>query len=846
MPRLGLLLIAIVVSHTQANASTSFDQLDWVTRDKLPAEHQAKLPSFCSGDYLPPSLSISTSKEIRLQSDNAEYQEISGANLIGSVELQQSGQQVESNSAHYNQQSGQAQFKGDVVYRNGDVNMSADFLNYNAQTGLAKLQNAQYVIAPLHMRGDAQSLNVDEDKNLHLLDSSYTFCEPGHNDWDIKASEIHLYHTKRYGEAYHARLRIKEVPILYLPYFRFPLGEGRLSGFLNPQISLSAQNVSSGRDLTLEQTELNVEHFATPYYFNIAPNYDDTLTPRYLDGHGILTENEFRYLNIFGEGTFRFGYIGDDKAHNSTFAELSDAEIAALSDSEQDIYNENLDDQRDKERWSKSFQHVGNITKYWQDRINYEEVSDLDYDDDFSSLGLINRSSYLKQNAELEYDDGNWNFLTLIEKTQTIDEAVADKDKPYHRLPQLTLTRESGFEPNQFDYQFTSQVSVFERDSTDLTGGEQLNGERFHSELTLNYPLENSWGFIKPNLQLMSTQYNFQNIDDDATNNGFTNEVSRDIYISSIDAGMYFERSISLFKNDFVQTLEPRIMAAYIPYEDQSQIPLFDTTETSFSYSQLFKANRFTGYDRVGDTKQLSYGLTTRFLNDIGSEVFTASMGQIHYFEDRRVLKSPGNSTEQAENDLINESSYAGELQWLFYPGWRFKADMEYNPNKGSNSEETTLEETKEKIEKASAQLNYQGENGWLMDMNYTFVEAASTDKAGQKQVGLAFFAPINDRWAFYAQKKHDIWDYTDAQLIDKKEGDNNFASIEGLAGIEYQNCCWRVQATYEEHTRSDKSKDYQYLIQVHFKGLGILGTDTDSMLGERILGYDEREIHDY
>ena len=629
MPRLGLLLIAIVASHTQVNASTSFDQLDWVTRDKLPAEHQAKLPSFCSGDYLPPSLTISTSNEIHLQSDKAEYQELSGAHLVGSVELQQNGQQVQSNSAHYNQQSGQAQFKGDVVYRNGDVNMSADFLNYNAQSGLAKLQNAQYVIAPLHLRGDAQSLNVDADKSLHLLDSSYTFCEPGHNDWDIKASEIHLYQAKRYGEAFHARLRIKEVPILYLPYFRFPLGKGRLTGFLNPQISLSANNVSSGGDLTLEKTELNVEHFATPFYFNIAPNYDDTLTPRYLDGHGILTENEFRYLNIFGEGTLRLGYIGNDSAHNSSFTELSDEDVANLSDESLENYNTQLDDQRDKERWSKSFHHVGNITEFWQDRINYEEVSDVDYSDDFSSLGLIDRSSYLKQNAELEYNDGVWNFLTLIEKSQTKDETIADNDKPYHRLPQITLSRENSFEPNQFDYQLTTQATVFERNDVDLTGGDQLNAERFHAELTLNYPLENSWGFIKPNLQLMSTRYNFQNVDEDAISYGYQDEVSRDIYISSINAGMYFERSLNFFQSDFIQTLEPRIMAAYIPYEDQSQIPIFDTTQTSFSYSQLFSPNRFTGYDRVGDTKQITFGLTTRFLNNIGLEV-VSKIGRAH------------------------------------------------------------------------------------------------------------------------------------------------------------------------------------------------------------------------
>ena len=831
MPRLGLLFITLVVSHTQAYSSTNFDQLDWVKRDQLPAEHQARLPEFCGGDYLPPSLNIHQGKSVRMRSDSADYHEQTGANFLGSVQLQQQGQQIQANSAHYDQLGGEAEFKGDVLYRNGDINMAADFLNYNSQSGLAKLQNAQYVIAPLHLRGAAASLQINEDHSVYLIDSSYTFCPPGHNDWDIKASEINLYQEKSYGEAFHARLRIKEVPILYLPYFRFPLGKDRLTGFLNPQISLSAEGISNSGNLTLDQTVLNVEHFATPFYFNIAPNYDDTLTPRYLDGHGILTENEFRYLNILGEGTLSLGYIGNDSAHISDTTSLTADEITDL--------------QRPSERWSKSFHHVGNITQFWQDRVNYEEVSDADYSDDFSTLGLIDRSSFLKQNAELEYNDGTWQFLTLIEKTQTKDETLADSDQPYHRLPQVNLARLSSFESNQFNYDFNIEATRFVRDLVNDSGGstvDEIDGERLHSELTLSYPLENSWGFIKPSMQFMSTSYSFQNVNSTLEALSYQDEVSRDIYIASIDSGMYFERSVSLFQQDFVQTLEPRIMAAHIPYVDQSQIPIFDTTQTDFSYSQLFSPNRFTGFDRVGDTQQVTFGLTSRFLNDTGIEVFRASVGQIHYFKDRRVLLTSGEATP-SDSELLDHSSYAAEMQWLFYPGWRTKADIQYNPDAASSDDETT---SSEKVEKASAQLNYQTDNDWLFDLNFTFVKAPSSTEAGTKQIGLAFFAPINDRWAFYAQKRQDIWSYSDSEKIDLEAVEEHYDSIEGLAGIEYQNCCWRVQLTYEEHTRSDETKDYQYLIQVHFKGLGILGTDTDSMLGERILGYDEREIHDY
>ncbi len=789
MPRLGLLFIAIVVLPAQARSTSS---------------HQEKLPSFCSGDYLPPSLTITDDNALHVSSDRADFKEAVGASFEGNVQLQQSGLQVTADHARYDQPSGAAQFKDNVIFRNGEITMTTHQLDYNTQTGLAKLERAQYVIAPLHMRGDAQSLEVNADESVFLVNSSYTFCEPGHNDWDIQASEINLHQAKSYGEAYHARLRIKDVPVLYLPYFRFPLGKDRLTGFLNPQISLSTKGFTDNGDLTLDKGTINLEHFAAPFYINIAPNYDDTFTPRYLDGHGLLTENEFRYLNILGEGEFKVGFIGNDSANNDT------------------------DESRPKERWSKAWYHTGNIGQFWQDRVHIEEVSDNDYSDDFSSLGLIDRTSHLKQNAELEYNDGTWKLLTIMEQLQTIDESIAADKKPFYRLPQVQLARLNSYEVNQFNYEMNIEATRFTRDHDGLSDVAQMDGERFHTDLTLSYPLEESYGFITPSVTLMHTQYSFQNVDDTTD---YQDEETRNVHIASLDSGLFFERNLQLFDNSFVQTLEPRIMLAHIPYVNQSLVPIFDTTETSFSYSQLFSPNRFTGLDRVGDTQQISLGLTSRFLNDTGLEVFRASLGQIRYLEDRRVLIDPMDST-LTDSELTNSSSVAGELQWLFSPGWRAKADVQYDPHASAGEEP---------VEKASAQLNFQNDNNWMFDLNFSHVEEDS-----QKQVGIAFFAPINDRWAFYGQKKQDIWPYSQAQRVIEETTEEHFDSIEGLLGIEYQNCCWRVQVTYEEHTRTDNTKDYQYMFQLHLKGLGILGTDSDKILRDRIFGYEDRNIHDY
>ena len=808
MPRTGLIFTALFIQQLATHSSHAdsaidetsdivnpvWQQLDWTPRAQLPAEHQLRLPSFCSGDYLPAPITFSQSNELAVESDQAEYIENTGAVFNGNVSLDQKGRNVRADKMVYDQATGKATFEGSIVFRDDAMAMAADQLHYQSDTQQAQLNQSYYVIAESHMRGEALKIDLTEGDRISLTDTSYTFCEPGHNDWDLKASEINLYEEKGYGEAYHGRLRIKEVPILYMPYYRFPIGEDRLTGFLNPEISLSIRSSEAN------PLEVAVKQFATPFYINIAPNYDDTFTPRFVSEHGVIAENEFRYLNVLGEGQLDVSYLDNDETTN-------------------------------EERWSRALTHQVSFAQHWQNRISYQEVSDVDFDDDFSRAGIINRSSYLKQNAEIEFNDNNWKFLTRLEQYQTIDDTIADSSKPYHRLPQVELSKLNTTVPNAFNYDITVQATRFTRANEALTGVSKMDGERLHSDLKFSYPLQTSYGFLKPSLQFFSTQYSFQNLDATAVAAGYEDENTRSIYTATLDAGLYFEREVNLFGQGFIQTLEPRIMLAYTPYEDQSQIPLFDTTETSFSYGNIFKANRFTGVDRIGDTKQLSLGVTSRFLNDIGTEVFRSSIGQIFYFEDRQVELAAGDTTLEAD-DTKDSSSLAGEIQWLFADDWRFKVDAQFDSN---------TEEDEEPFEKASAQLNYQNPDRFLFDMNFTHVESTK-----QKQVGISMFVPLNDRWAFYGQKKQDIYPYSDTSEQDKLDVEENFKNIEGIVGIEYQNCCWRAQVTYEEHTLSDSTKDYQFMFQLHFKGLGILGSNTDDILNERILGYDQRQIHDY
>lgn len=790
------------ISPAVSNES-SFGQLGWVERAQLPVEVQQTLPEFCSGSYVLNEIETREDEAMQVQSNKADFVEQQGAIFTGDVQLIQKGHEVNAQYLQYNQETGDARFKDNVIFKSTSANMAAKSLHYNTQTGHATLNGATYVFPETHMRGKAQQLEMDgtaENESATLYDASYTFCEPGHNDWDIKASEIHLNPAQHYGEAFHGRLRIAEIPVLYLPYFRFPMSEDRLTGFLNPEISISTAGTDE-KNLTLR-----VNQFATPFYINIAPNYDDTITPRFLDGHGVLVENEFRYLNALGEGQLSLSYLGNDEASDKAG-----------------------DEQRDKERWSQALNHSKRFAQYWSHSIDYSKVSDENYEDDFSRSGFINRTSHLKQNTEVNFNNGQWQFLTRAESYQTIDENIADANKPFHRLPQVLLKRLSDNQYNQFNYEFSVDATRFTRDHENLSGVNNMDGERAHTDLTLSYPLYVTYGYLKPKLEMSHTQYSFQNLDSTAVTNGYEDEVSRSIYTASLDAGLFFEREVSLFGQGFIQTLEPRIMFAYTPFEDQSQIPIFDTTETSFSYSQIFNANRFTGLDRIGDTQQISLGLSTRFLNELGQEVFRASIGQIYYFEDQKVdLESSPNSANAIETK--DSSSLAGEIAWQVSEHLRSKLDIQYK---------TDAEADEEPVEKASAQIEYKNPDDVIFNMNFSHVEASK-----QKQVGIGFFAPVNDRWAFFGQKKHDIYPYSDAEKESKE--DENLLNIEGILGFEYQNCCWRAQVTYEEHTLSDSTKDYQFMLQLHLKGLGILGGNSDDILRERIYGYEQRQIHDY
>src|SRR5690606_24840099 len=118
------------------------------------------------------------------------------------------------------------------------------------------------------------------------------------------------------------------------------------------------------------------------------------------------------------------------------------------------------------------------------------------------------------------------------------------------------------------------------------------SGTRLDVYPWLALPIERSGWFLRPELGWRQTEYDF-----DVANYGKRDE-SRGLPIFSLDSGLIFEREANLFGRDWLQTLEPRLFYLYVPYEDQSDIPVFDTQELTFGFGQLFRTNRFVGADR--------------------------------------------------------------------------------------------------------------------------------------------------------------------------------------------------------------------------------------------------------
>ncbi len=591
-------------------------------------------PTACRGHYRALEVPLlSDENEIRIMAKEVSLFRQGRSQLKGQVEVQQQNRVINAQTAYVYRDAksnkvSKIELLGDVHYTEPNRLIIARKALINPDDKSGRIEQALYRFStlrrgiPVIAWGRAALMERFANQNYRLEQATYSTCAPHDKAWEIQAKTLVLDHEKASAVARHATLRIADWPVLYAPYLSFPTSTARKSGFLMPTVGSS--NVG-GFD------------YAQPYYWNMAPNYDATIIPHVYSRRGLMMGGQFRYLTPSTSGVINGRILPDDQAFKHFLHDEEDQypELRNLSTN----------------RWSMQVLTNSQLAPNLTLGINFQQVSDNYYLQDFSSnLAVLTERQLLRQ-ADLAYQTEHWLFRGLAQSYQTLQPIkLTPIEYAYDRLPQLLAQGRYNDLPLNANLEILGQFDQFRWSKDNLILKPQ--GPRYHLNPVLTFPQLKPWGYITPGLQVVENYYEvnnnyfaFPNDSNPLNNQGFlTNGFANHEYFNraipryTLDMGLFFERSSSLFNQDFTQTLEPRLYYLYVPYRDQVPIPVYDSGYMIFNVDQLFRDNRFSGFDRIGDSNQLSYALTTRWLaNDTGSEKASLTVGQISYFSNRRV-----------------------------------------------------------------------------------------------------------------------------------------------------------------------------------------------------------------
>ncbi|WPC04674.1 LPS-assembly protein LptD [Pseudomonas benzenivorans] len=838
-----------------ASRSADYSHLDWVPREQLNAAQLAEVAPYCAGAYVEPNRPGMDDKTpmdeaplfVSAKASRYEQQE-QVATLAGDVVLRQAGMQVEADEANLRQAENRGELIGNVRLRDQGMLVVGDRAELQLDNGEARVDNAEYVLHKSHVRGSALYAKREETAIIRLKDGTYTSCEPGSNTWHLKGNNITLNPATGFGTATNVTLRVKDIPVFYTPYIYFPIDDRRQSGFLPPSIGSSSDN-----GVTLQ----------TPYYFNLAPNYDATLYPTYMSDRGLLMEGEFRYLTKSSEGQFGAAYLDDSNDERKLQSEYED------------------------QRWLYSWQHRGGLDSRLLAEVDYTDISDPYYFQDLDTDLGIETTAYVNQRGTLTYRGDSY---TAQLNAHAYELANITDITPYNRLPQITLDGKLPFHPAGLDFSYGSELVRFDRDlrsgnfinedgvaeqlwyDARLRGLARANGNRLHLEPGVSLPLNWNWGFLKPQIKYLHTNYDLS-LDQQGKNTllaeqEFKGSQDRGVGLFSVDSGLYFDRDTQWFGKAYRQTLEPRLFYLYVPEEDQTDIPVFDTGENTFSYSSLWRENRFSGKDRIGDENKLSLGVTNRWIESNGFERQRFSIGQAYYFADRKVTMPdsfsgvPGTTPLKDRADYKSSvSPYALEYLYRFNRDWRLSSDFNWDPDShrtrsGSAMFHYQPEDNPNKVVNAGYRyrndtLRYDQDSGtWTFDSNYgspTLSDGVTPNPNFIKdyykisQHDFSVIWPIVPQWSVISRWQYDY---------------NRNRTLEAFGGFEYDSCCWKLRLInrywidYDEVSLNpslNDEADTGIFLQIVLKGLGgVTGNKVETFLDQGIQGYREREDQAY
>ncbi len=740
----------------QAQPEPPFLQLksSRILRDAIPRADRDGQPSFVYGDRMASRTDLETVVE-------------------GQAVLRRGDMVIRADRLEYYQPDDLAKARGNVrINRAGDVYEGPELeLKVEAFEGF--FRNPRYQLLKNQGHGEAERVDFIDEKRAIVRNASFTTCprRPGPSwmpDWIIRAASISIDNEEDVGSAESAVLSFKGVPLLPVPAFTFPLSNRRKSGVL---------------PLTFGIDNVNGIEVTTPYYWNIAPNRDATLTPSLMTKRGVDLGAEFRYLESDYRGELKANYMPDDKLRNAT-------------------------------RWGYSLTHSGSLASGLRSvgnvgvALSLNRVSDDNYWRDFSrvSPGLTQR--LLPNDLNVTWSSGNFSSSLRVLKWQTLQDVDSPITPPYDRLPQLTM-RYARANLNGFDLSLDADATQFESDRT-LTN--QPNARRMFSQLEVARPWVSPSGYITPKLRLHATNYQF----DSALVNGKTS-ASRIVPTFSLDGGLVFERDTSLFGRAFRQTLEPRAFYVFTPYRDQSALPNYDSGVNDFNFASIYTDNAFVGNDRISDSKLLTVGVSTRLLDPAtGAEAARFGIAQRLRFKDQRVALPGGATVAKGFSDVLVGAALNLD------PRWSLDSTVQFDPDTRRSIRSTI--------------------GGRYSPGNYRVISAAyRLQRGSSEQLDVAWQWPVNDLWGDRGEELGSgqgqgpgRWYAVGRMNFSLRDG----KLVDSVLGFEYDGGCWLGRVVLDRLQTGTTTASNRILFQLEFVGFSRLGSNPLDTLKRSIPRY--------
>lgn len=730
---------------------------------------------------------------VTINADNAKGNYPDDAVFTGNVDIAQGNSRLQADEVQLHQKQAEGQPEpvrtvdalGNVHYDDNQVILKGPKGWSNLNTKDTNIWEGDYQMVGRQGRGKADLMKQRGENRYTILENgSFTSCLPGSDTWSVVGSEVIHDREEQVAEIWNARFKLGPVPVFYSPYLQLPVGDKRRSGFLIPNAKYSTNNYFE---------------FYLPYYWNIAPNMDATITPHYMHRRGgIMWENEFRYLTQAGAGLMEFDYLNSDK-----------------------VYEDEHPKDDNSRRWLFYWQHSGVMDQVWRFNVDYTKVSDTSYFNDFDNKYGSSTDGYATQKFSVGYAVQNFDATVSTKQFQVFDSANSNS---YSAQPQLDVNYYQN-DVGPFDTRIYGQAVHFVN-----TNDNMPEATRVHLEPTINLPLSNNWGSINTEAKLLATHYQQTNLDwynSNPQNTKLDDSANRVMPQFKVDGKMVFERDMQMLAPGYTQTLEPRAQYLYVPYRDQSHIYNYDSSLLQSDYSGLFRDRTYGGLDRIASANQVTTGVTSRVYDDAAVERFNISVGQIYYFTESRT----GDDNIKWENDDKTGSLvWAGDTYWRISDRWGLRSGIQYDTRLDSIATSSSSIEYR-RDENRMLQLNYRyASSEYIQATLPSYYSTADQYKNGISQVGAVASFPIADRWSIVGAY------YFDTNV--NKEADS-------MLGLQYNSCCYAIRFGYErklngwDDTQKHAVYDNTIGFNIELRGLSSnYGLGTNQMLRSNILPY--------